>query len=67
MTALSPAEKLKARRLELGLTQQQLADLAGLKQASISQLEWGRRTSPDVHTALAIASALGCTVEDIWG
>jgi DNA-binding XRE family transcriptional regulator len=45
-------------RAEHGLTQQQLADRVGMKQAAIGRLELGE-TEPRVTTLLRLAAALG--------
>ncbi len=43
MTLPRIASTLKARRIELGLTQQQLADKLGVKQSNVSQIESGEK------------------------
>lgn len=48
-----------------GLTQQQLAVAAGVSVRTINDIE-SYRSSPSVHTAMAIAQALGTQVEDIF-
>lgn len=49
------------------LTQQQLADMTGLPQQSISRLEAGERTAAklELRTAAKLAKALGCHAEDL--
>jgi transcriptional regulator with XRE-family HTH domain len=56
------AGRLRELREAVGLTQQQLADAAGLKLGGIRDLEQSRR-SPSWETVLALAAALGveCT------
>lgn len=49
---------LKAARTEAGLTQEELADLAGCDRTFPSQLERGIRT-PTISTLLNLAAALG--------
>jgi transcriptional regulator with XRE-family HTH domain len=61
---MSFADKLKALRDHLGLTQKQLAEKAGLAQHSIANLEQGIRL-PTVKTLFALAGALGTTVEEL--
>lgn len=46
------------KRLELGLTQQQLADRIGTKQSAISRLESGN-FNPSLMFAQKVANALG--------
>jgi DNA-binding XRE family transcriptional regulator len=53
------ADKVSARRQELGLSQQQLARLVGTTQSSIARLERGGRP-PRIDTLLKIADALEC-------
>jgi transcriptional regulator with XRE-family HTH domain len=51
------AERVAARRNELGLSQQQLAALTGTTQSAIARLEKGGRP-PRIDTLLRIAEAL---------
>jgi predicted transcriptional regulator len=53
------AEQVSERRAELGLSQQQLAELCGTTQSSIARLESGGRP-PRIDTLLRIAEALDC-------
>jgi DNA-binding XRE family transcriptional regulator len=55
------AGRMKELREQAGLTQQQLADKAGLKIGGVRDLEQGRR-SPAWETVLAVAGALGVEV-----
>jgi transcriptional regulator with XRE-family HTH domain len=50
------------RRIELGLTQQQLADKVGLHQESIARIENGG-TVPRLDTVYKIAHALGMSLK----
>ncbi|MER6811694.1 BTAD domain-containing putative transcriptional regulator [Spirillospora sp. NPDC000708] len=50
---------LRALRAEAGLTQQELASLAGLSLAAVRDLEQGRRTRPRRRSLAALAGALG--------
>jgi transcriptional regulator with XRE-family HTH domain len=56
------AGRLKELRQQAGLTQQQLAEKAGMTKDGVSHLEQGRR-SPSWETVLALASAFGVSVE----
>jgi transcriptional regulator with XRE-family HTH domain len=63
----SPAavgEKIKLRRLELGLTQTQAAKRMGVSQPRWVELESGE-ASPSVATPARVAAALGCQVKDL--
>ncbi|MDR1732040.1 MAG: helix-turn-helix domain-containing protein [Synergistaceae bacterium] len=57
---------IKARRRALGLNQDDLADKLGLTQANISRIE-GSPKGPSGEMLLAIATALGCDVNDLLG
>lgn len=53
------ADRVASRRQELGLSQQQLAELTGTTQSAIARLEAGGRP-PRIDTLLKIAEALDC-------
>lgn len=53
------ADRLVDRRLELGLSQTELAELVGTTQSAIARLEAGGRP-PRIDTLLRIADALDC-------
>jgi DNA-binding XRE family transcriptional regulator len=53
--------ELTERRLELDLTQKQVAELAGLDQGDVSRIETGR-ANPTLDTLLRIAHALDARV-----
>jgi ribosome-binding protein aMBF1 (putative translation factor) len=53
------AEQVVARRQDLGLSQQELAELVGTTQSAIARLESGGRP-PRIDTLLRIANALDC-------
>lgn len=56
--------RLKAKILESGMMQVEVADKAGVSAVFISDLAAGRRTArPD--TWERIAAAIGCSVDDI--
>ena len=57
-----PAEvgaRIKQFREELGLTQTEVAESAGMKQSGYSAIERGRTKMPEAATLLRIALALG--------
>ena len=58
------ADRVVARRKELGLSQKELAELTGTTQSAIARLESAGRP-PRIDTLLGIAEALDCdlTVE----
>lgn len=57
------ARNLRDIRRRLELTQQELADLAGVNQNNISKWEKGR-IEPTVTSLLRVARATGCTLDD---
>lgn len=56
------ADQIADRRLELGLSQKQLAELTGTTQSAIARLESGGRP-PRLDTLLRITNALDCELE----
>src|SRR5215208_3773823 len=55
---------LRHHRLRASLSQEELAERAGLTASGISQLERGVRHRPQVQTVRALADALGLTAAD---
>jgi len=53
------ADKVAARRVEMNLSQRELAELCGTTQSAIARLERGGRP-PRIDTLLRIAEALEC-------
>jgi transcriptional regulator with XRE-family HTH domain len=53
------ADQVAERRLELGLSQRELAELVGTTQSAVARLERGGRP-PRIDTLLRIADALEC-------
>ncbi len=67
MAAVDGADpRLREARLEAGLSQGALADAAGLSRQAVGAVESGRHR-PSVDAALALAAALGCGVEALFG
>ena len=56
-------DRVKQRRLELELTQDQLAAVSGLKQFHISQIERGGIVEVKTHTIRRLARALRTTTD----
>lgn len=66
MTAANFASRLKELRVRAGLTQEALAERAGLSKAGVADLEQGRR-EPGWGTVISLANALGATCQDFLG
>lgn len=62
-TNASPISRLRIQR---GLTQDQLADILGCPQATISRWEQGTN-SPSTKSLRALAKALDCSIDDLIG
>ncbi|HEY1693248.1 MAG TPA: substrate-binding domain-containing protein [Polyangiaceae bacterium] len=60
------ASRVRARREQLELPQQDLAALAGVSRQTLGAIEAGRSV-PSVDVAVRIASALGVSVEALFG
>ena len=58
--------RLRLARQARGLSQQQLAGMAAVTRQAVSAVESGH-SDPSLRVALALASALGLTVEDLFG
>lgn len=58
--------RVRSRRREVGLTQQELAARVGVSRQTIISMETGDY-APSVYLALRIARELAVTVEDLWG
>ncbi len=58
--------KLRFARQARGYSQQQLARMAGVSRQAVSAVESGQ-SDPSLRVALALAQALGMTVEELFG
>ncbi len=58
---------IRARRLNLGLRQVQLAKQCGISQKEISAIEIGRRKHPCDNSLNKLAKVLECDFEQLWG
>lgn len=58
--------RLRLARQARGFSQQQLAGMAGVSRQAVSAVESGL-SDPSLRVALALASALGMTVEELFG
>jgi transcriptional regulator with XRE-family HTH domain len=62
---MSIGEIVKERRKAKKLNQTELAEKAGIKQATISRLESGTNDNITIENLRSIAAALGCSVVDL--
>jgi molybdate-binding protein/DNA-binding XRE family transcriptional regulator len=62
----SDGTRLRLARQARGLSQQQLAGVAGVTRQAVSAVESGH-SDPSLRVALALARALGVTVEELFG
>ncbi|MEZ4449289.1 MAG: substrate-binding domain-containing protein [Nannocystaceae bacterium] len=65
MTTIAATPRVRELRVQRGLTQAALADLAGIARQSLIAIESGRAT-PSVAVAIAVARALEATVEALF-
>lgn len=56
-------ERIKKRRKELGITQQELAAKVGVSRNSLSRIETADVPNMTVYTAMRIAQALGISMD----
>jgi len=61
-----PANRIRERRFQRGWTQAELAKRAGISRTAVTAIE-GNRLVPSVTAALALAEALDCSVEELFG
>lgn len=61
-TASDIGSALRAARRRLGLTQQEVADLAGLSDRTVRDLEKGS-SSPSLGAVIAVATVLGLRLD----
>jgi transcriptional regulator with XRE-family HTH domain len=57
--------RVRRLRQNLKMSQQQLAELVGVSQSAIAQIEAGKIPSPRWHLMLALAKALGLTLDEL--
>lgn len=60
------SNSVRTRREARAWSQAELAERAGISRAAVSAIE-GERLSPSVATALALAAAFECSVEELFG
>lgn len=67
MCAMSMGDRIKQRREQLGLSQQQLADITRMRQNIISRLEHGDTPNPGADVLKRLALALRCSIDWLVG
>jgi transcriptional regulator with XRE-family HTH domain len=60
-------ERVRELRVAAGLSQQALSNAAGLSTSVVSQLEQGTNLDPRLSTLLALADAMGVTLDELAG
>jgi transcriptional regulator with XRE-family HTH domain len=60
-------KRIAARRLALGLSQNELARRAGVNHPTLFKIEAGQRLNPSVGVIVRIARALGTSAEVLYG
>jgi transcriptional regulator with XRE-family HTH domain len=60
-------DRVAKERQKRGWTQQELAERAGVRYETINRIENGKHTEPRVYVAVALAKALGTTVDYLVG
>ena len=65
VTTKKVASRIKQNRIEAELTQQELADFAGVDRKTINRIENGH-FSPNIETLLRISTALGVKPESMF-
>lgn len=58
-------QKMKDARLELGLSQQQLADILGVSRQTVNAIEKGDY-NPTIRLCIALCKALKLTLNDLF-
>lgn len=61
---MSIGENIKAKRLTLGLTQEELASAVGIGRSMVAQIERGSKI-PNIILGRDIAKVLGCSMEKL--
>jgi transcriptional regulator with XRE-family HTH domain len=59
--------RMRTRRLQMGLSQEELSHRTGIPVARLSEFELGVRTGMTLNTALKLARALGMSLDALAG
>jgi transcriptional regulator with XRE-family HTH domain len=65
LLTMSIGDRLKSLRTAKGLSQVALARASGLSLGVVTQMEQGLARDPRISTVLALAEALGCSLDDL--
>lgn len=58
-------DNIRRIRRDAGLGQQELAERCGISKSQISRLESGEQKNPQIQTVIAIATAMGVSLDEI--
>jgi transcriptional regulator with XRE-family HTH domain len=58
-------ERIREARLYANLTQQKVAELAGMERQAINRIEQGHQSAL-LDNLIRIAEAIGCSLKDFW-
>ena len=58
-------QRLRARRVALGLTMAEVADAAGISEGAVSRLEAGKMPNASFNLVISVLRVLKMTVEDL--
>ena len=61
------AQRIRARREELGMTREQLADRANCAKSSIERWETGYAQKMSIEKLFTLSKTLETTTEALWG
>lgn len=61
---MNVGRNIQIRRKERGLSQKEVADMTGISQAMLCQIERGTK-NPSIQVGKEIATILGCSMEDL--
>lgn len=58
-------QRIAEIRKERGISQKALSEATGIPQGYLSELENGKKNNPSIFKLFRIATALGCSVDDL--
>lgn len=61
---MNVGRNIQIRRKERGLSQKEVANMTGISQAMLCQIERGTK-NPSIQVGKEIATILGCSMEDL--